>query len=141
MTWLATRLTCFAVAFAQVVVAPGVCCLIRAEVFGPEACCHAPAPAGPVTRSCCRKTATEAAPAGHGHSSPPAGECHWCSAEPKVATNDRVALPDLEASLAPVFLSAVEPAPAAPASSELVSDEPFHRTALAACAWLCVWQV
>lgn len=146
MTRLMTFLTTLAVglvAAAQVVVAPASCCLIRAALFGGEACCHAAVATvedGP--RTCCHgRTATaEESAAGHSLPTPPSGECLWCSAGPKVVSDDRVAVPDLDAG--PLFVAspAVEPIAVAPASVEFVADGPFHRTAMATCAWLCVWR-
>jgi hypothetical protein len=147
MTRLATSLTTAAVALvvvAQVAVSPSACCLIRAALFGGEACCRVSvAAAEPAERSCCHGPSAQAAEVDGGADGPavPDADCLWCSAGPKVVANDRVVLPDLD--VAPAFdsLSAVEPASPAPASRRLVADEPFHRTALAACAWLCVWVI
>jgi len=146
MTWLATRLTTAAVALvvvAQAAASPGACCLIRSALFGGDACCRiAAAAAEPAGRSCCHgpAQATEAV-APDDRPAFPVAECLWCSAGPKVVANGRAAPLDLD--VAPTFdsISAVEPASPAPASRRLVADEPFHRTALAACAWLCVWVI
>ena len=147
MNRLPTLLTTSAVALvvlAQVAVAPASCCLIRAVIFDGEACCHhAVAAAEPATHSCCHGSAakSDGVDAKPQHPTAPAAECLWCSADPKVATQDRVDLPDLTATPAFETLTAVEPAAPAPAAQRPVTDEPFHRTALAACAWLCVWVI
>ena len=141
---LLTTLAVALVVLAQVAVAPASCCLIHAAAFGGEACCHGTAVAAETaTRPCCHGRSSEAGGVDARPQSPsaPAGECLWCSAEPKVVAQDRADLPDLTATAAFDAVAAVEPASPAPSSRRHVTDEPIHRTALAACAWLCVWVI
>jgi len=140
MAFFTARLSVLAavalVTVAQVVVAPASCCLLKAAVFGGPACCERPTVAS-ATASCCHAPATDAAIADEVPSAP--HECLWCSAGPKISVSERVLPPVMD--LATISVVAVEPV----ATSSLVTaeeslEEPFHRTALAACAWLCVWR-
>jgi hypothetical protein len=128
-------------AAAQVVVSPASCCLLRAALFGGEACCHAKVKAEPAPRSCCHGRAAKPTAVPIASALPSGGgECLWCSAGPRVAANDRVVSPVQHVSPALSPVVAAEPVVAAPVSPRLVVKEPFRRTAIAACAWLCVWR-
>lgn len=145
MTRLARRLTIVAaalVAVAQVVVAPASCCLIRGVLSGWPACHAADAIAAADAQSCCHGRAADAEHMAIGHRlpGPVSGECLWCSAGPKVVSGDRVAVPYPGAGASFVSSAVVEPAAETATTVEFVTDEPFHRTAPATCAWLCVWR-
>lgn len=145
MTRLTTSLTTAAVALvmaAQALIAPASCCLLRAVLSGGSACCHAAAASEAGPRTCCHGRAAKPAESvsGYGVPTPSSGECLVCSAGAKVVSNDRVAIPDLEAGQPFLSAVAVEPVTTAPGSVAFVADEPFHRTAPAMCAWLCVWR-
>jgi hypothetical protein len=129
------------VASAQAFVSPASCCLLKTAIAARAAC--APVAAAQEVRACCHKSAAEAPhPPGR---VPSPGNCPICSAEAKVASSDRTVVPlpgEQGFSFAPsdeVSLS-IASVPAEAAVAEEI-EEPFQRTALASCAWLCVWLI
>jgi hypothetical protein len=130
------------VASAQAIVSPASCCLLKVAIAARAGC--GPVAATHDVRACCHKSGeSQAARAPGGVPSP--GNCPICSAEAKVASSDRTAVPlpgEQGFSFAPsdeVSLS-IASVPAEAAVAEEI-DEPFQRTALASCAWLCVWLI
>ncbi len=141
MVFLTARFSVFAavalVTAAQVVVTPAACCVLSSALVGGEACCGQPVDD---RQACCQPPRQAATFEGDTSHAPESDECLWCAAEPKIGSPDRVAPPpiddvDFSVATAPAVAGGLLVSP--PASS---LDEPFHRTAPAACAWLCVWR-
>jgi hypothetical protein len=152
MTRLAARttflLTVALVAVMQAVVSPASCCLLKATISSGKICCRGEVK--PVSRSCCHRddrNLPEASSLAGLRLPSPSQNCPVCSAEPKVATADRVAAPSPDdgnafsvSDAADAFGSTAFDAAAVHAAA-FGTDEPFQRTALASCAYLCVWRI
>lgn len=139
MTAIATAL----VVVAQAAIAPASCCLLQTGLTGGGACCIAAAveeSASP--QGCCHGSPAPAEAIEQRGSSPavPSGECLLCSADPKVVPNDRIVPTDLATETALRPMTAIVPVAGGVAVGS-VRSEAFHRTALASCAWLCVWLI
>jgi hypothetical protein len=149
MIWLTTRtatsLAVTLVVAMQAIVSPASCCLLKSFASHAGTCFHA----APVeaTRSCCqhKSAATGTAP-GEGHDPVRPKTCPICTGTPKIVAADRVEAPSpARDGLFGLNFNADAVASdvvgwEAPATA-LEVDEPFRRTALASCAWLCVWRI
>lgn len=131
------------VATVQVAFSSASCCELKAALAGQPACCIADA--SRVQRSCCQKSSTPSGNAeavGDSHAPFSPANCLICSAEPKIATLDRVEAPLPSADAGSTLRVATVDA-AGPMTPTWVAgpSDARHRTALAACAWLCVWVI
>ncbi len=130
------------VATAQVAFSSASCCELRAALADHSACCHATSE--PAQPSCCHKPPSrlmDVAAVGIPYAPSGSDSCLICSAGPKVAVSERVELPPVFSGGLVAAVETAEPAVTAAEALEFDTDEPFHRTALASCAWLCVWLI
>lgn len=125
----------------QATISPASCCLLRAELLGTGSCCYATEKAESTPSCCSRSVSSEKSLAvGGSHGSDQTDVCPVCTSGPKVASSEKSVAPEPDFAtgiLLPVV--SVEATSTTPSPVEFVADEPFHRTAIAACAWLCVW--
>ncbi len=131
----------------QAVVSPASCCILKSIVTGGETCSGVVQSAG--ARSCCHRVAVAKpdAPAHHGRVPVQPTDCPVCTSEAKLALGDRVEAPSplyddflSRDHVADVTLASLLDASVPPATA-FDTGEPVQRTALASCAWLCVWRI
>lgn len=131
-------------AAAQCATVPGMCCIVRQAVSADvPACCRPAEAAEHVPGRCPMCRATNGSQDSENVAGEPGGSeegCRWCATDPRTHESDRAAAPAPTLFALAALPPTSEPA-AAPAAEPSVSESPpFHRTAIATCAWLCVWR-
>lgn len=131
----------------QAVVAPASCCVLKSIVSDADACAGV-ARAAEAPSCCHRPAATKSVTPAHPARVPlEQSDCPICNSDAKLLLGDRIAAPSpLDGDflsfghVADVTLAMLCDAAASPAA-DFDTGEPFRRTALASCAWLCVWRI
>jgi hypothetical protein len=135
------------IAMVQATVSPASCCVLKFVVVGSDTC-SVVAPAAKAPSCCHRRAATEPVTPVHQPRVPfEQSKCPICAADAKLMVGDRVAAPSpLDGDVEPI--GRVADADLVTPDDDLVrlgsafgTGEPLQRTALALCAWLCVWRL
>jgi hypothetical protein len=134
------------IAMVQATVSPASCCMLKSVVAGSDTCSVVASPTK--TPSCChRRDAADPVTPVHQPRGPlEPSDCPICAANAKHVAGDRVATPSplgdsfFSRHVADAGLATLGDNSGGPIAG-FGTGEPFRRTALESCAWLCVWRL